>query len=687
MPNNWPSLHFLTSDLTGISAAFALFSLLAFFPGYALGWLANLFSFRTRQLPFRFAVSVPLSIAITPVLGYTVGLNAVWFVYAALCVGAIATGALRQTSLNLRSIRSTWPFAALVVLWLALALISLADLPLGHRLYFSVIDFDYCVRIAFTHSLAAFGLPARTPFFFPGHPVALRYHYFWILVCAQICRLGAPLVDARQAFIAGTLWVGIGMISLIPLYLRLFSTASRQFLRRSRIGIALLAVTGLDIVPALFMVWLHRIGLIAGISPSVEWWNEQVDGWLYTMLWEPHYVCALVACLTGFLLVWTLPPQAPRRQRLIAGLVAGLAFTTAAGSGLYVALVFAVFLALWFAVTVQRKEWWASEALAIAGGTSLLLIRPYFATLLDSTAHAAAGPPLLTLAVRAFLPAELALRLFELNEPWHRLTADLVFLPLNYFLELGAFFLAAILVFTRFRARKQPATRAELTGFLMVCTSVVICTFVKSSIIANNDLGWRGFLPAQFMLLLWTAEILADRNTTVMRVLLALGLLGTVYDLAILRFYPLLSDMGRVPKIAWIGSDQQVGLRTAANREAYEWLRAHTPETAIIQQNPEPALQDTFYGVYAHRQTIATGAGCTTGFGGDPKECAKILPPLIALYAAGANAQQFQTTCQNQPIDVILARDTDAAWNNQTSWVWTQKPLYQNPLVRLYSCK
>ena len=417
-PGQGLAFHFLTSDLIGISTGFALFSLLAFFPGYAIGWLTNVFGFRTRLLPFRLAASVPVSLASGPILGYTLGRwfgwNGVWLVYAVLCAAALLSGALGRKAKPLAGfdLRLLWPFAAFIALWMAVAFLSLADLPAGRRLYFSIIDFDYSVRIAITHSIGAFGLPARNPFYFPGHAAGLRYHYFWMIPCGMVYRLGAPLVDAREAFIAGTLWVGIGLMSLIPLYLRLFGSAGPSHLRRSRVGIALLAVTGLDIVPALTMVGLFRAGLIAGISPSVEWWNEQVDGFLYTMLWEPHYTCALVACLTGFLIVWSLPPQAPRLQRIVSGCIAGMAFATAAGCGIYVAMVFAVFLGLWLVVTVVRKRWREAETLAVAGVAAAALFRPFLASLKDSFSQGPA-PRLLAFTVRPFVPAELALRIFR----------------------------------------------------------------------------------------------------------------------------------------------------------------------------------------------------------------------------------------------------------------------------------
>jgi hypothetical protein len=686
---NWPSFHFLMSDLAGILAGFALFSLLAFLPGYAIGWLGDVFEFRARSLPFRLVASVPVSLAVVPITGYTVGrwlgFDAVWLVYVALWVAAVSSGGLRRVAHSSFAcdFRRLWPFIVLIGGWMTIAFLSLADLPVGHRLYFSIIDFDYSVRIAFTHSIAAFGLPARNPFFFPGHAIDLRYHYLWMIPCAQICRLGMPLVDARSAFIAGTMWVGVGMISLIPLSLRLFDSSPRILLRQSRIGIALLAVTGLDIVPALLMVWLNRAGFVSGISPSVEWWNEQVDGWLYTMLWEPHYICSLIACLTGFLIVWSLPPQAPRQQRIVSGILAGIAFASAVGCGIYVALVFATFLGIWLPVILVRKRWGEAAALIIGGGVAAVLIRPFFASLQDSFSRGVGGAHLFEFSIRAFAPVEI---LLKLSPHWQRSVADLLLLPLNYFIELGVFFAVGWIFRMRLKARKRSATRAELAGCLLAATSVLICTFVKSTVVANNDLGWRGFLPAQFVLLLWAADILSERDsrTPLIRLLLVLGLAGAIYDMAILRFYPLLSDLGEVPGIAWLGNDNLVGLRTFANREAYEWLRARTPETSVIQQNPEPVYQDTFFGAYGDRQTIAVGGDCGSGFGGDPRECASVMKTLVPLFAG---AQVMADVCRTLPINDIVARDTDRAWRDRSSWVWTDTPVFRNNFVRIFACQ
>src|SRR5438067_3503899 len=142
-------------------------------------------------------------------------MSAVWVMYGILCTCAVFLAA--------RTRRSTWravarpskqqlQIVALIAVWIVIAVLSLADMQIGRRLYFSVIGLDYCVRTAFTNAISTSGLPAHSPFFFPGHFVALRYHYFWLMLSALIQQIGRPLVDARQAFIGGTIWCGIGLI-------------------------------------------------------------------------------------------------------------------------------------------------------------------------------------------------------------------------------------------------------------------------------------------------------------------------------------------------------------------------------------------------------------------------------------------------------------------------------------------
>jgi hypothetical protein len=690
----------MAADWLAIMEGLCLFSLVALLPGYAFGWLTNVLRFRTRTLPFRAAASVPLSITVGPILSYTVGrwfsLDAVWGVYACLGIYTLYLAARIPRAGLGGLVKRFRVFLALIASWVLIAMLSLADMQIGRRLYFSVIAFDYAVRTAFTQAIGTYGIPARNPFFFPGHPVGLRYHYFWIILCGLVHRLGYGFVDARQAFIAGTIWCGIGLICLIPLYLRIFSAAGdRDLHRRSLIGIALLGVTGLDIVPALLMLRFQAIGVAQGVSPSVEWWNNQVDGWLYTMLWEPHYLCAVIACFTAFLILWDASANSSWRGRALPAAVAGLGFASAVGAGIYVAFVFSAFLAIWTLIAIFKKWYRDAFALAIAGAVAIAFSIPYLHSLGTSSGHSDGS--LFQLTVRTFDLGEFFMRLFGLDRPWQLAAGDFLMLPLNYFLELGFFFAAGLIVLSAFRKIKGPATRRELAAFAMLATSILICTFVKSGIISNNDLGWRGFLIAQFVLLLWGAEVLpgsqfalSRRRKIFLKALVAVGVAGVAYDLAILRFFPVLSDSGRVPKIGWLANDQQLGPRTYANREAYEWLRARTSPRASIQQNPDPGYQDTFFGMYGQRQTVAGDRVCGTGFGGDPDECKPIFERLQKIYSASQDstgqAADFESACLALPVDVFVAKDTDAAWRDRSSWIWTRPPIFQNGFVRLFAC-
>ena len=250
---------------------------------------------------------------------------------------------------------------------MAVAILSLVDLQIGGRAYFPAAAFDYSVRAQFIHSIAATGIPPANPFFFPGHPVPLRYHYFWLLLCAMVQLAGGGLVSSRHAWIGGTVWCGFGFMALIALYFRLFAyRGPASFRRRALAGVLLAGVTGLDILPTA-LLWMLQAAGMHGVLPSGEWWNEQVDGFVYTALWESHYLSGLIACLMAFLVLWRAAEQPARGARIRYALIASLALASAAGASVYVAFVFAIFLLVWTAATLAQRRWHEAALLVAAG--------------------------------------------------------------------------------------------------------------------------------------------------------------------------------------------------------------------------------------------------------------------------------------------------------------------------------
>jgi hypothetical protein len=513
-------------------------------------------------------------------------------------------------------------------------------------------------------------VPAQNPFFYPGHAVLLRYHYFWLMQAALVHRLAPAFLDARQALIGGTMWCGIALMCAIVLYLRFFRTGVRKLRRHTLIAFSLLAVTGLNVVPAL---------LCRSVDVTFPFHREdQIDGWVYSLLWDSHYVVALIAGLLAFLLI--SQARGGSRQRVLYGVTAGLALVTCVGAAIYLALIFALFLAGW-SIIVLAKRWYAEfQVLAIAGVTAVLCSLPYLASLRGP----GAGGTFLQLAVRSFFIVEVLGKIFNFTHVWQTSLANLILLPLSYYIELGVFFMVGIVEWRRLR-RMQSIPRNDLALGVMALVSLVSCTFLRSGVISINDLGWHGSLLAQFVLLIRGSQLLPERAKG-WAPLVALGLAGTIYDQALVRFFAPLYPSKHLPKVPSLSPDNKLGERTYANREAYDWLRANSMASSRVQQNPDPVIQDTFYGLYADRNTLAEDVECATNFGGDPRACAPLQSILRPVFAAHARDTAFESACAALPMDFVVAKDTDAVWGTEDGWVWTRAPLFANSFVRVFRC-
>lgn len=693
-----PTHNFMLQDLAGCLKAICLFPLFVFVPGYAIAWLLDLYDFRRRATAFRLAFSLPLSIGLCPLVTYLLGrfggITAVWSFYVLAACAFLAI--LIRYAPRLPSSRETRMIFVAAAIWLVIALGSLIDIQIGGRLYYPVSALDNSVRAAFVHSLSVTGIPPQTPLFLPAQPAPLRYHYFWLMMCSLVERLGGSAVSARQALIGGTFWCGLGLLSLVALYLRLFAPGDPARLhRRIKIAFLLLAITGLDILPTAFLLLLHARGVMSIVLPSVEWWNEHVDWFVYSTLWAPHALASLLACLTAFLLLWNASQNTGRRQFLRYAVPAGIALASAVGASIYVSFVFAIFLVFWTAITLLRKWWPETKALLVSGSVCVLLAMPYLLSLRVPSAPSsgpAGGSPLeftvRTFSMAAFIPAWRGM-----SQTSRLLLVNLPLVPLNYLLEFGFFLGVGAIQWRRLRSRGAPITRQQLACVAIAASGFLICTFVRSSVIGCNDLGWRGFLPAEFVLLIWGADLLADRRSAAIapaewRLLIGfavLGAMGAVYDLAITRTYPILADRGIVPPLDWMASDREFGPRTYAAREGYEWARSSSAETAAIQFNPKVTFQETAAMLYSDRRAVAADLNCTVTFGGDARLCAPIVERFNELYTG--QDPGTADACRDFPVDLIVAKDTDPVWRDRNSWVWRETPAFQSAYVRIFRCR
>jgi hypothetical protein len=275
-----------------------------------------------------------------------------------------------------------------------------------------------------------------------------------------------------------------------------------------------------------------------------------------------------------------------------------------------------------------------------------------------------------------------------------------MFLPINYALELGFFLVVGVIRLRQLARGRVEMDNKELAAWTLVLTSFLIGTFLRSSTISSNDLGWRCFLPAQLILLLWGATMIHDwwlyrsgvapqpapnswaRAT--LKTLLILGILGTSYEVFILRMFPVLLDRGTLTGASWVRRDEQFGKRAYALRSAYEALDAQLSPSAVLQSNPytkDPILQM----LYSVHDSAAANEGCETEFGGDPGLCAERLPKIAGLFEFPDDSY-LDSMCEEYGIDAIVVEDSDPVWQDPSSWIWTRRPLVANDYVRAFRC-
>lgn len=685
--------NFTVADTLGTLAA--CLALLPFMiaPGYVAGWTLNLFEFRQHRQILRLIVSAPLSIAICPMLSYLLarffqpGLWAFYIGVILACVLLLAKAARqsRQRSSSPRSSSRNLSIAfALLALWAVLAFASLVDLQLGDRLYPSIVAYDHSVRTAMTVALARH-IPPANPFF-ANADAPLRYHYLWLLFCSLPMRV-FPLA-ARHIVNAGIIWCGLALMCTVALGLRFLENAHSRIERKVLLGITLLCVTGLDIVPTLY------IGLVQHLWLSdMEWWNEtQITSWVGSVLWVPHNIAALIACFVGFSL---LRHQADAHRRWITApvLVAGMAFASAVGMSIYVTLTFVVAVGLWLLALLARKNWLELAMFVASGGVALL----WALSFLFSLRGPATGGAFAEFALRPFSLGTYFLQRLGVHftTPFVVTVANAIFLPINYALELGFFLAVALVRLWRLKRSEVAPSANELASWTLIASSFLVGTFLRSSTIGSNDLGWRCFLPAQLILLLWGATLVdecwfqpqaASRQGIrgLLAALLLLGAMATTYQVFMLRMDPILVDRGSITGPSWVVANRQFGKRAFALRSVYETLDAHLPASAVLQANP--ATDDLIlHMLYSGRDSAAGDGDCGTDFGGDEDLCSDRLERLDALFKL-PDGNDLDATCRDYGIDAFVVEDADPVWREPNSWVWSKRPSLANAYVRAFRC-
>jgi len=704
-------------DALGCMRAVAAFAAVLLAPGYCLAWACDLLGFRRRAAGERLAWCVVLSFGAVPLgavmLGKYGSLLAVCWATGACAAGMAGLAGWEAWTRRAESkglSRAGAIGAAAATAWALFVVAELVDVGVGSHLYMSVTVFDHALRTAFVNAVMRTGVPPANPLYWPGHAAPMRYYYFWYVVTAAAAKLAGA--TARQAMIASVVWAGFGLAAVLGLYCRNFlggdSAEGRDIRRWPRIGLALalLAVTGLDVLPAIAKT-IARLPTDA----DMEWWSpDQVASWMDSLLWVPHHVAGLVCCLLGFLLVWMAKGRSVG-ERVVCAVLAGLSFASAFGLSTWVALAFALVMLLWMGWVLVWEQ--ASRArvpmLLGAGLVAALALLPYLTELRSEasgssaamaaqpgSAGAASGPAhLLRFGVRHMIDPDAMLgvpgfaRLAHAHPGLEDAVAGLILLLPGYFLELGFYGIVLGFALREQSRRGERLDEAERTALALAVAGLLAATFLRSTVVVNNDFGIRSMLIAQFFLVLlavrWCEGGLGEFRRWARRAawaMLAIGVAGTVYQAVELRIYlPVQERLGR-PEIAGLSQ------RAMALRTGLRVMDAKLPKRAVVQFNVEqPGEYFSYAEIMQTGRQMAVGLpDCPAAFGGEVSRCEEMEAGAAWLFSPWLTAQNARAGCDALGVSYLIATRWDAVWSNPSGWVWKLPAVVDTGDVRVNSC-
>jgi hypothetical protein len=682
-------MNFTLQDILGAAVAFCLFPLVIVFPGYVAGWVLDLFDFRGRRPIVRLGIGLVLSFAVGPIvlhltsslLSFNFSLLTLIGFAAAFVIIILKEKPVFTSETNRHANAFIW----IGVGWAAFAILSLINIQWGNRLFYSVTSFDQTTRVSIIEAMTRTGIPPVNPSYYPGHPVQLTFlYYFWYILDSMIDAIGGQYVDARAALNASSAWAGLGLMAVVALYLRQRNaTRGESVWRSAKIGTALLAVSGLDVIPIAML--MLAAGQIVG---SIDVWNTWIQSWTASALWAPHHVASLIAGLSAMMLAQSARGRSTSKQFVILT-IAGFGFASALGLSMYVTLVFVVFWGVWLvAIFFQKTDRSVILPMIFAGIAAILLASPFLMGLFESGASGGAGQSPIIFEIRTFLQLE------SFVKDWSPIARSLIMLavlPINYLFELGFFFMAGLYWFKikdKKIFRSNPFYLAEILLLIIV---LLVGSCLRSTLITSNDLGWRAWLPGQFILLIWGVDVLenlvlpfnpvssitgeAKKNRNLLLVFLSIGILTSVMDAVLLR-------------TAWpVMTGAEVTQKYYSARLAYDYLRDNIPVEAITQNNPLNYV-DRPSGQYGTHQMVVADRADRTSYGVSLDIFNKLTDEIGVIFTSeDVNDWQFtDRICQKHSIDILIIEDTDPIWNSIPALKMQRPPLYENTHYALFAC-
>lgn len=390
-----------------------------------------------------------------------------------------------------RSKHFFWPRPGFRGTWLALvtaaAILAASVVPAvfphirGDNVALASPIFDHS-KVALVNEIARSGLPAINPMFgLAGQPAPLPYYYLWHFSAADLA-LSAG-VTGWEAEIALTWFTAFASLALMM--------GLAAWIGRSTIGaILVLAIAATASVrPFLADIFGYRW------ANDVTGWPTGFGAWLFQTTWAPQHAQSAACTIIALLLLSNLASTGLAGATVLALLVAA-GFESSSWVGGVTFLLTASLLLPWtLACAADGSRWRLIGWVLLAAVLSIALTAPFINEQITALAARDAGFPI------SISPAEVLGDSVPdaFRRPFDIPAFYLLYLPV----ELGAIYLIGMIMLARFWLAGHRGEQACVLR-VMLCTVAAgffITDMLQSTLAHNNDLAWRGALPAIMVLI------------------------------------------------------------------------------------------------------------------------------------------------------------------------------------------
>ena len=715
--------NFMLQDLYGITIALLLFAFIFVFPGYFTGWRLDIFNFRERTPLVQIIIGMTISLMITPtVLFLLYRFSSSKIIILILWVIGIISGYILFG--RYKSLKSPWyeddetvrtqKIAFIVtIFWAIFSVFTLVNFQIDHRLYFSNNAYDLTTRVAVVDAITRTGVPPINPSYYPGKPVELNsLYYYWYILGSVVDQMGGNIVLPYHAMIASIIWAGGLLFATVATYIRIRDgSLSDQNWKKSVIAIQLFAISGLDVIVLSLLLILFK--LYEGYLPfqgGVEGWNMPIMSWLNAIAWVPHHLVAALACIISIPMLIQITKTTSMAGKLKYTIIIGLGFASAFGLSVWVMVVFGMFWVVWaIQLAIAQKRYQEVFCMCLSALFSILMVAPFLYGVLqsqsasqDSVLAVASSSPHSALPVALYVRPFILSDFMDTPDVWKNVL-NLFLLPINYIFELGFFFVVAILWHKQIYKPNRGDNQMYLAEFVLVIVTITTLSFVYSTLTVVNDLGIRGWLPTQFVLVVWASDILLPAFQTkiwitpksfsffketgnfsrLIGTFFLIGLLTTTLEFVSLRTWSILVDLNVTGPNNGVSPDNHLGERTYDARLAYEYLRKNTTPNVIVQNNPLVVL-DRPAGLYGSRQMVIADR---TAYGVPADVFNQYSTDIGSIFTQPEmDWQLIDSKCQQYSIDFLIINDLDPLWKNIERLSESRNPFYQNDRYIVFPC-